>query len=385
MGYPGRIAGDHPSSIRFGEEKLKVEVDLPSRAYSIIISRDLFRDGARELEDLLGDSPRALVLTDRNVSRLWYPLVERRLREMGPEVSRFVIPGREADKTIETVTRCYEAMGRSGFDRDSAVVALGGGVVGDIAGFVASTYMRGIRLVQVPTTLLAMVDSSIGGKNGVNFPWGKNMVGTFYQPSIVLIDPVFLESLPEEVFRDGVAEIIKYGVIGGGDLVSIVEGRMRSSPSGEDDCLEEVVSRCCRIKADLVVRDEFDRGVRALLNFGHTIGHALEAAGSYARYSHGQALSIGMRGAFRISRHLGLAARDEERRLEDLLDRFGLPLTWNIAGTTCDDVWQYLERDKKARGGRLDFVLTKGFGSVIIRDISADKGLILKVLDELRE
>lgn len=364
---------------------MKIDVSLPTKPYSIFIEKNLFPDLPEGVEDQLGRSSGVLLFMDRNVSKHCSPVVDQRMKEMGVRVEKFVIPGGETDKTMETVSRCYEMMSASGFDRDTTILALGGGVVGDLAGFVASTYMRGIRLIHVPTSLLAMVDSAIGGKNAVNFPWGKNMVGTFYQPSFVLVDLSFLGSLPVDAYRDGMAEIIKYSVIDGHDLLSMIRDRAKSIQDRDVDCLKDIVVRCCGIKADIVARDEFDQTIRTTLNFGHTIGHALEAAGSYSGYSHGQAISIGMRGAFRISSHFGLVSQDEERLLEDTLERFGLPLTWSIEGVGTEDIWRYLVRDKKARRDRLDFVLTKGFGSVIIRDVKGDKGLILKVLDELRE
>ncbi len=368
-----------------GEGTLKIDVSLPAKPYSIFIGNNMFPKLPEEMVDQLRSGTGILVFTDRNVLKHCYPVVDQGLKGMGIRVEEFVIPGGENDKALDTLSRCYEKMALTGFDRDSTILALGGGVVGDLAGFAASTYMRGIRLIHIPTTLLAMVDSAIGGKNAINFPWGKNMVGTFYQPSSVLVDLAFLDSLPVEVYRDGLAEIIKYSVIEGHELLSIVRDRVNSILERDVDSLAEIVARCCRIKAEIVARDEFDRAVRTTLNFGHTIGHALEAAGSYSSYSHGQALSIGMRGAFRISSHFGLVSGDEERLLEDTLERFGLPLTWNIEGVGTEEIWRYLVRDKKARGDRLDFVLTKGFGTVIIRDIKGDKGLILKVLDELQE
>jgi 3-dehydroquinate synthase len=368
-----------------GEGTLKIDVSLPAKPYSIFIGNNLFTNLPEEMVGQLRSGTGILVFTDRNVLKHCYPVVDQGLKGMGIRVEEFVIPGGENDKTLDTLSRCYEQMALTGFDRDSTILALGGGVVGDLAGFAASTYMRGIRLIHIPTTLLAMVDSAIGGKNAINFPWGKNMVGTFYQPSSILVDLAFLDSLPEEAYRDGLAEIVKYSVIEGHELLSIVRDRVNSILERDVDSLADIVARCCGIKAEIVARDEFDRTVRTTLNFGHTIGHALEAAGSYSSYSHGQALSIGMRGAFRISSHYGLVSRDEERLLEDILERFGLPLTWNIEGVGTEEIWRYLVRDKKARGDRLDFVLTKGFGTVIIRDIKGDKGLILKVLDELQE
>ena len=364
---------------------MKVDVNLPASPYSIFIGRGLFRDATTPLSDHIHRGNKVLVITDRKVLEACYPLVGHSLEHMDVEVREYVVSGNEGDKAFETLSRCYKLMSGSGMDRDSAVIALGGGVIGDLAGFVSSTYMRGIKLINIPTTLLAMVDSSIGGKNGINFPWGKNVVGTFYQPSVVLVDLSFLDSLPRRTFLDGMAEVIKYGVLTGPDFLTTILDHKGELLKRDDDYLEGIVARCCEIKARTVEEDEREEGIRATLNFGHTIGHALEAAGSYACYTHGQALSIGMRGAFLISLGLGLIGGKEVDLLERVLQCYELPLTWKVEGVSPEDVWRFMERDKKARGERLGFVLTKGFGSVIICDIKAEKGLILKVLDDLWE
>jgi len=260
-----------------------------------------------------------------------------------------------------------------------------GGVVGDFAGFVASTWMRGIDVVQVPTTLLAMVDSALGGKTALNGPGGKNRIGTFHQPAAVATDLSFLSTLPEASFRDGLAEVVKYAVIEGAGFVECLGERAGAILGREPAALAEIVARCCRMKAALVAEDERDEGRRTVLNLGHTIGHALEAAGRYARYTHGAAVAIGLCGAFRVSTRLGLAAEAEERRLRDLLRVFGLPRSWHLDGVTPEALWRIMERDKKSRRGRLNYVLTKGFGSVILRDAGPERALILTVLAELRE
>jgi 3-dehydroquinate synthase len=364
---------------------MKIDVELPGRMYSVRIGPHLFRDDFARIEGVFRGRSRLFVVTDENVLAVCWPVVAPRLEAAGPAVERFVLRGGEGDKSLEETARCWEAMARSGCDRDSAVVALGGGVVGDFAGFVASTWMRGIDIVQVPTTLLAMVDSALGGKTAINIPGGKNMVGTFHQPAAVAVDLSFLSTLPEAVFRDGLAEVVKYAVIGGGDLPSMLRDRADGILERDPVVLGEVVGRCCRLKAEIVAADERDEGRRTVLNFGHTIGHAIEAAGGFSRYTHGAAVAIGMRGAFRISRRLGLTGEAEERRFEELLRVFRLPRSWALDGVSPADLWRIMDRDKKGRGGRLNYVLTKGFGSVIIRDAKPEKRLILKVLDDLRE
>ncbi len=364
---------------------MKIDVNLSANPYSIYIGRDLFKGNAACLSDHMDRGSKALIVTDRKVLEACCTVIGSSLEQLGVEAIEYVIQGQERAKAIETLSRCYELMYRSGLDRDSAVIALGGGVVGDLAGYIASTYMRGIKLINIPTTLLSMVDSSIGGKNGINFPWGKNVVGTFYQPSIVLVDLTFLDSLPRRVFLDGMAEVIKYSVLDGHDFLATLIERREEIVGMDNDYLRDIVSRCCEIKARTVAEDEHEEGIRMTLNFGHTIGHAIEVAGSYTRYTHGQALSIGMRGAFLMSSNLGLIEQDEVSLLEKVLNSYELPLTWDIEGVKPQNLWRLMERDKKARGDRLGFVLTRGFGSVIIRDIKAEKGLILKVLDELQE
>jgi 3-dehydroquinate synthase len=368
-----------------GVRTLKIDVNLSTKPHSIYIGRDLFKENATFLSDHMDRGSKALIVTDRKVLETCRTMIGNSLERLSVETTKYVLQGHERDKAIETLSRCYELMYRSGLDRDSTVIALGGGVVGDLAGYAASTYMRGIKLINIPTTLLSMVDSSIGGKNGINFPWGKNVVGTFYQPSTVLVDLTFLDSLPRRVFLDGMAEVIKYSVLDGHDFLETLIERREKIIEMDNDCLHDIVSRCCEIKVRTIVADEREEGIRMTLNFGHTIGHAIEVAGSYTSYSHGQALSIGMRGAFLLSSGLGLIDQDEVSIFEKVLNSYELPLTWNIEDVKPQDLWRFMERDKKARGDRLGFVLTKGIGSVIIRDIKAEKGLILKVLDDLRE
>jgi 3-dehydroquinate synthase len=267
----------------------------------------------------------------------------------------------ERAKTLATVSRLYDACLRHGLDRSASIVAIGGGVVGDAAGFAAATYLRGIRLVQVPTTLLAQVDSAIGGKVGVNLPSGKNLVGAFHSPDLVVCDPDLLRTLPRREFRAGLYEVVKYGVIASVDLFDRVQERLAGIFGHEADVVTSVVADCCRIKADVVMRDEREMGPRRALNFGHTVGHALEAITGYGRFRHGEAIGHGMRAAARLSVLRGTMTETDEGRLGRLLDDMGpLPA---VSDLRIADALDVIARDKKVLNGRLHFVLAKGIGA----------------------
>ena len=276
-----------------------------------------------------------------------------------------VLRAGEGTKNLRTVLSCYDWLARNRFERDSFLIALGGGVVGDVAGFVAATYLRGLPFVQVPTTLLAQVDSSVGGKVGVNLKAGKNLVGAFHQPRIVLADLSTLKTLPDREFRAGLAEVIKYGIIHDADLFARLERDVSRMLRRDRRVLMDVAARCCEIKAEVVRQDERESGRRAILNFGHTIGHALEALGGYSRYLHGEAIAIGQAAAARISaRQLGLPA-DQVRRVYRLLERAGLPVRVSLTAGQCRRVLRLMRLDKKARGGELRFVLVKRIGEAV--------------------
>ncbi|MCX5779801.1 MAG: 3-dehydroquinate synthase, partial [Firmicutes bacterium] len=283
-----------------------MRVELGERSYDICIGENWLP----KLGQLLGISPKtsqAIMITDENVSRLWSQQVFEVLAAAGFQVEITVIPGGEGCKNLATTAQLQEHMVSIGLDRKSLVLALGGGIVGDIAGFVAATYMRGINYIQIPTTLLAQVDSSVGGKTGVNLPQGKNLVGAFYQPDLVFIDTIFLTTLPEREFLTGLAEVIKYGIIWDRDFFAYLETHRQRIKARDSECLLHLISRCCTIKADIVAQDETEQGVRALLNLGHTYGHAFEALSNY-RFTHGEAVAIGTICAARLASDLGLLA-----------------------------------------------------------------------------
>jgi len=341
-----------------------VHVDLRERGYDIRIGCDL--DPAALLGEQRG--LRALVITDSNVDPLYGPACEEKLRARGIAVRRAVVPAGEPSKSLESAKRLYAAALEAELDRDAVIVALGGGMVGDLAGFVAATFLRGIRFIQVPTTLLAMVDSSIGGKTGVDLEQGKNLVGAFHQPGGVAADLTTLGTLPEREYASGLAEVVKYGVIWDARFFGRLEANASKLRNRDREFLEEVVARCCEIKAEIVAVDERESGVRAILNFGHTFAHALEQTSGYSRWLHGEAVAAGMVYAAELSTmEKGFPAEDA-RRLAALLAQLGLAV--ERGGSRFGGPWAALRRamdtDKKSRMGAPRFVLAERLGAVIL-------------------
>jgi 3-dehydroquinate synthase len=274
------------------------------------------------------------------------------------------IPAGEKAKNLRTVEACYNQLAAHRLERESFVVALGGGVVGDLAGFVAASYLRGIPFVQVPTTLLAQVDSSVGGKTGVNLRAGKNLVGAFYQPRLVLCDLDTLKTLPEREFRAGLAEVIKYGIIFDAALFARIEKELPEILKRNQKILAPIVARCCEIKARVVSQDETESGLRAILNFGHTIGHAIENGLGYGKFLHGEAIAIGQAAEARLSQKiLKLPERDSER-IENLFERAGLPTRIKLNSSQRGKFFDAMRLDKKARDGEIRFVLARRIGKV---------------------
>jgi 3-dehydroquinate synthase len=275
-----------------------------------------------------------------------------------------ISPGEKA-KSLKCVQHCYDQLAAHRIERKSFIVALGGGVVGDLAGFVAATYLRGISFVQIPTTLLAQVDSSVGGKTGVNLRAGKNLVGAFYQPRLVLCDLSTLKTLPDCEFRAGLAEVIKYGIIYDANLFAQIERGLPKILKRDEKVLSQIVARCCEIKAEVVGKDEMDNGLRSILNFGHTIGHAIENSSGYGKFLHGEAIAIGQVAAAKLSqRILGLPERDVER-IENLFQRTGLPTRIKLNSLQRVKLFAAMKLDKKVSGGEIKFVLAKKIGRVV--------------------
>ncbi len=341
----------------------KVHVPLGGRSYSILIGDGLIaRLGAECARLKLGR--RCAVITDRRVGPRYAKAALRSLKAAGFEPVLITVPAGETAKSLKTVQSCYDQLAAHRLERQSFIVALGGGVVGDLAGFVAATYLRGLPFVQVPTTLLAQVDSSVGGKVGVNLKAGKNLVGAFHQPRLVLCDLATLRTLPAREFRAGLAEVIKYGIIYDVALFQRLENHIEKLLDLDAKLMGAVVARCCEIKADVVGQDETETGLRAILNFGHTIGHAIENSIGYGRYLHGEAISIGQVAAAELSSELlGLCGGCVER-VRDLFRRAGLPVTIRLSRAQRAKLLAAMRLDKKVSGGEIKFVLADEIGHV---------------------
>jgi 3-dehydroquinate synthase len=292
-----------------------------------------------------------------------------------------VLPDGEQFKTLTTVNSIYDKLLAGGFDRGSTLVALGGGVIGDITGFAAATYQRGVDFIQIPTTLLAQVDSSVGGKTGVNHALGKNMIGAFHQPLCVIADTQVLSSLPQRELRAGLAEVIKYGLLGDRDFFAWLEAQCTGLLAREPGLLSEAIRRSCEHKAAIVAQDEKEAGVRALLNLGHTFGHAIETATGYSSWLHGEAVATGMVMAADLSWRLGWISGADAARVRRLLENFGLP-TVPPADIGKKRFREIMSADKKARAGRIRFVLLKAIGTAVVEEVS-DQSLLDATLEAL--
>jgi 3-dehydroquinate synthase len=340
-----------------------VSVPLGNRSYVIKVGGGLLsRLGAECAHLKLGH--RCAVITDSNVGRKFAAAALKSLAASGFEPLSITIPAGEKSKSIAAVEKCYDRLAAHRLERKSFIVALGGGVVGDLAGFVAATYLRGIPFVQVPTTLLAQVDSSVGGKTGVNLRAGKNLIGAFYQPQLVLCDLDTLKTLPKREYVSGLAEVIKYGIICDAVLFAQLERNLPKLLKRDALALRDVVARCCEIKADVVGQDETESGLRAILNFGHTIGHAIENSFGYGKFLHGEAISIGQVAAAKLSQSvLGLPSGDVGR-IEKLLVRAGLPSRIKLNAAQRRKLFAAMKLDKKVSGGEIKFVLAQKIGRV---------------------
>ncbi|MGH7314237.1 MAG: 3-dehydroquinate synthase [Candidatus Rokuibacteriota bacterium] len=336
-----------------------IPVRLGARAYDIVVERGALGTLGARMRGL-GVGARVALVSSPGVLRVHGKQALESLEAAGFTTVLVEVPDGEAAKTLAVAGHCWNALLEAGLDRTSTVVALGGGAVGDLAGFVAAAYMRGVHLVHVPTTVLAQVDASIGGKTAIDHPRAKNLIGAFHQPRLVLTDPATLASLPEREFRSGLAEIVKHGIVLDAAYFAEVEASAARLLVRDLPTLERVIAGSCRLKAAIVERDEREAELRHVLNYGHTIGHALEAVTGYARWTHGEAVALGIAGEARLAERLELAARPTVERQEQLLAAVGLPT--RAGGIDADAVLAAIGRDKKARDGRVPFVLAPAIG-----------------------
>lgn len=346
------------------------EVELGARSYPIWIGAGAIARLGEELTRI--GATRALVVTNTTVGPLYEAAALEAIRAGAPQipVSVVTLPDGECYKDIGRVMEIIEAAAAGGLDRRSCIVALGGGVIGDMAGFAASMWMRGIAVIQVPTTLLAQVDSSVGGKTGANIAAGKNLIGAFHQPSSVLIDPLVLRTLPAREVSAGIAEIVKYGVLGDGEFFSLLEREMDALRALDSGTVSRVVEHCCAMKADVVRQDELESGVRAKLNLGHTFGHAIEKLTGYGTWLHGEAVGAGMVMAAVLSRRLGYIDGESVERIRKLVLRAGLPD--RVAGLCAKEAYQAMKGDKKSQGGVIRFVVIRDIGRTEIEAVAEE-------------
>lgn len=359
---------------------LTIPVSLADNSYEVRIADGLLASAGAEARALFPTAKTCAVVSDDTVAPLYAEALCASLREAGFAPHLITVPAGEPSKSfaaLETITR---AMIQAGLDRKAFLIALGGGVIGDLAGFAASIFYRGIPYIQIPTTIVSVVDSSVGGKTGINTPEGKNLIGTFHQPRRVLIDPLLLGTLPAREYNEGFAEIIKHAAIRDAALLPVIA---RAAASERRDGLAPLIADNVRIKAAIVREDEFEtKGLRALLNFGHTIGHAIEASAGYGQFLHGEAISLGIRAALHLSEKHANLAREDSTALLTLLAAFRLPLVLPESITTAQ-IMEKLGRDKKFDQGAIRFVLLRGLGDAFVSsDVTSDD--ILEAVEALR-
>ncbi len=346
---------------------MEIAVRTASRTYRVHVGAGLLQ----QLDPLVseaGASGQRFIISSPAIWKLHGGAIEQAL----PGARTLLMPDGERAKTLQTVNRLFEALIEQGADRSATIVAVGGGVVGDVAGFAAATFLRGVRLAHVPTTLLAQVDSAIGGKVGVNHALGKNLIGAFHQPIVTVADPVVLETLPRREFRAGLYEVVKYGVIASRDLFDRVDRDLTAIFQRSLDVLVPVIGESCRIKAEVVAADERESGLRRILNFGHTVGHAIEAVSGYRRYRHGEAVGYGMLAAADIAVARGVLSKTDFSTLAGLIARLG-PLP-PVGDLHASQITEAIQRDKKVIAGRLHMVLPTRLGeTAIVDDIAGDE------------
>jgi 3-dehydroquinate synthase len=335
---------------------VKIEI-CTNPSYTVTVENGVINRTGKIISEILKKDSKILIVSDSNVFPLYGSTIEKNLQDAGFRVCKFIFEAGETSKKLNTVSRIYEKMAEAGFTRTDAIVTLGGGVAGDMGGFAAATFLRGISFVQIPTSLLAQVDASVGGKTGVDIVYGKNLVGAFHQPRAVIIDPDTLKTLPQSHINDGLGEIIKYGCISDKELFDNMEKEDFSAR------FRELISVCVKSKKEFVEEDARDTGRRMLLNFGHTFGHALEKLNNFQRLLHGEAVGIGMLIAAGIGEQMGITEAGTEKKIEALLKKYGLPTE---PGFSSDDILAETALDKKGDGDSLNLILLKAIGEAKI-------------------
>lgn len=360
---------------------MNINVNLGERSYNIYIDAGLLKNVGNILTEV-GVGSDLVVITNPNVGHFYADILVAQLKETGFEPKVIEIPDGEEYKNLKTVSYLYDKLTGMQAHRKTTLIALGGGVIGDIVGFVAATFMRGIPFVQIPTTLLAQVDSSVGGKTGVNLTTAKNMVGAFWQPQVVIIDPDVLKTLSLREVKSGLSEVIKYGMIKDADFFEYLEKNIQQIERLETSVMVHIIAASCKIKAEVVESDEREAGLRAILNFGHTVGHAIESQTSYQIFRHGEAVSIGMAAAVKIAARLGMFLKKDVTRLITLLQTAGLPTRFKDLSP--NDLLQAMFLDKKRVSSQhIRFILPKKIGCVMVEDLSPQ--IIIDVLKEQKE
>ncbi|OOF81666.1 3-dehydroquinate synthase [Rodentibacter ratti] len=352
-----------------------INVELQERRYPILIGSGLLQD---EHCYPVEDGERVMIVSNPTIAQFYLKAVTEALEKRGCVVDHVLLPDGEKYKTLDSLNLIFTQLLQGNHSRDTTIIALGGGVIGDVAGFAAASYQRGVRLIQIPTTLLSQVDSSVGGKTAVNHELGKNMIGAFYQPTAVMIDTLTLSTLPKREVNAGLAEVIKYGAILDYEFFEWLEKNIDDLVALKQDALQYCIARCCQIKADVVARDETEKGDRALLNLGHTFGHAIETHLGYGNWLHGEAVSVGMMMAAALSEELGNISVEDVARLEKLLARANLP-TVSPDGMQPEDYLPHMMRDKKVLAGKLRLVLLKSLGQAYVAT-DTDHKLVLNAI-----
>ena len=351
-----------------------LRVELGDNSYPIVVGASILDRVGKMLTPHI-KSNKVLIVSDTYVKARYMPLVQESLETTGLDVRSIEVPTGEESKSLAQFSRIQDSLVAHQLDRGSTIIALGGGVIGDLSGFAAAVYMRGIAYVQIPTTIQAQVDASVGGKTAINHPKGKNLIGAFHQPKFVLIDVGTLETLPQRDIRSGLIEVIKMGVIRDYALFEMVEENLDAILNLDSEVLIEMISRACADKAEIVAKDEKESGLRMVLNYGHTFGHAIEALTHYNRYRHGEAVSIGMNCAAQLATNLGMFSETDLQRQRALLERAKLPLVFP-PDLTPEALCDAMYLDKKTLGGKLRLILPTRIGEVVIRDDIDDQDVI---------